>query len=338
MVEKDVKTVLERLDSLKKIVIVSHTNPDGDAIGAALGLYHYLQKKGFNCTVVVPNELPGFLQWMSASDEIMLYSTRKDECDSIILTADAIFCVDFNGPTRVDKMKDVLLESKAFKVLIDHHLFPDMFCDITISNTQISSTSELIYNFIMLAGDESKLDKTIADCLYVGIVTDTGSFSYSCNYEATYLVIAHLYRLGIDGADIHHKVYDTYSEGRLRLLGYCLSDRLKVMQNCGTAYMFLTKEDLLKFDYQTGDTEGVVNYALSIAGINFAALFTERQEKIRISFRSKGDFSVNEFSKKYFNGGGHRNAAGGDSFISMQETITRFETIVEENKLSIVGE
>ncbi len=337
MLENEVKTVLERLSPLKNIVITTHVNPDGDAIGASLAFYNYFNSKGFQCRVIVPNEIPEYLMWLQGADTILQYNSQTDTCNTIINNCDAIFCVDFNAANRLDKLKDAVLNSESLKVLIDHHLFPEFFCDITFSYTQTSSTCELIYNFIMLAGDKALITKEIAEALYVGIITDTGSYSYSCNYEATYLATAHLFTVGIDGADIHHKIYDTYSEARLRLLGYCLSERLVVFREFGTAYIYLTKEDLLKYDYQTGDTEGVVNYALALKGINFAALFTEREEKIRISLRSKGNFSVNEFSKKYFNGGGHKNAAGGDSFISMNETLEKFELFAKQHQSEIIA-
>jgi len=213
-------------------------------------------------------------------------------------------------------------------VLIDHHLNPSDEFDFKISCAAVSSTSELVYDFIEAQDDLDLMDREIAENIYTGIITDTGSLSYSCNYIKTYLIIAELFKLGIDGEHIHRLVYDTYSENRMRLLGYCLSDRLIVLPKYKTAYIWLTQDDLLKFDHQIGDTEGVVNYALSIEGITMAALFTERNDRVRISFRSKGEFSVNEFARKHYAGGGHRNAAGGDSFVDMKETLRTFEELL----------
>jgi phosphoesterase RecJ-like protein len=230
----------------------------------------------------------------------------------------------------MDAAMDEFKSSKAVKILIDHHLDPAVFTDYTISKPATSSTSELIYEFLLALNKKQLINKEVAECLYTGIVTDTGSFSYSCNYEATYLIISELIKLGIDGEQIHRLVYDTYSEDRMRLLGYCLSEKLKVFQKYGTAYISLTKEDLKKFNFKIGDTEGVVNYALSIEGISVAVLFMERDGYIKLSLRSKGNISVETIARKYYDGGGHHNASGGSSYVGMEQTLKEFEKLLPE--------
>ncbi len=322
--------IRDRILQASNIVIVTHTNPDGDAIGSSLGFYLFLLK--FNpaakIRIIVPNDFPSFLKWMPAVKNIRIYQDNDVEAILEIQEADLCFCLDFNALKRTDKLSSFLEESKAQKILIDHHPQPDPNFDIMVSNIASSSTSELIYDVINGLGGKELMDEDIASCLYVGIMTDTGSFSYSCRRPETYLVVAELIRLGIDSELIHRKIYDTYSENRMRLLGFCLSERLKVLKDFHTAYIFLTLDDLNRFNHQNGDTEGVVNYALSIEGIVFAVLFTEKESKIRISMRSKGEFSVNDFARAHFQGGGHKNASGGDSFTSMRETLNYFESVL----------
>ena len=310
----------------KNIVIISHTNPDGDAVGSSLALFNYFLIKNQEVNVILPNNFPEYLRWMKGSDSILFYNTKKNDCNQLIDNADVIFCLDFNALNRVDKLEDVLRKAKAKKVLIDHHLQPELISfDYVFSETKVSSTSELVHDFITVLGDEKLIDIDIASCIYTGIMTDTGSFSYSCNYEKTYQITSHLIKLGMDAEEIHHLVYDTFSESRLRLLGFCLSEKLSVIEEFSTAYIALSKEDLKRFNYQVGDTEGVVNFALSINHIKLAALFTERDGKIRISFRSKGDVDVNVFARTYFEGGGHHNASGATSYLSLEDTIIKFK-------------
>jgi phosphoesterase RecJ-like protein len=324
----------DRILQARNIVIVTHTNPDGDAIGSSLGLYHFLLSfiPATKVKVVVPNEFPSFLKWMPAVDDILIFQSNEEAGSKVIAEADLCFCLDFNSLKRTDKLLPYLEASNAFKILIDHHPQPENDFDLMISYTESSSTSELIYNVINdISGNEVQT-KEIASCLYVGIMTDTGSFSYSCRRPETYLVVAELIRQGIDSELIHRKIYDTYSENRMRLLGFCLSERLTVLKDFHTAYIYLTADDLKHFDHQNGDTEGVVNYALSIEGIVLAALFTEKDDKIRISMRSKGEFSVNDLARMHFQGGGHKNASGGDSYVSMKETLALFEAILKDYK------
>ncbi len=326
---KQLSEIKKLLGYTKNIVITTHINPDGDAIGSSLALYHYLIKKGHTVNVIIPNNYPDFLSWMPESENIIIFNNdNKKKCLEIIDKADILFCLDFNDISRLDKLGKIVEKSNCIKILIDHHPEPKKYFDFIISKVDTSSTAELIYDFIIDLGDKPLITKTIAECIYVGIVTDTGSFSYSCNYEKTYLITAELIRLGVDGARIHNFVYDTFSENRLRLLGFCLSERLKVLKEYCTAYIYLTRKDLKKFNFQIGDTENIVNYALSLKGISLAALFTEKEAYVKISLRSKGNFSVNDFVRKYFKGGGHNKAAGGRSDMTLNETIKKFESVL----------
>jgi bifunctional oligoribonuclease and PAP phosphatase NrnA len=311
-----------------KIVIITHVNPDGDAIGSSLGLYNVLVQEKHRVTVITPNEYPSFLAWMPACNRILVDEMDHAKVSQVLADAELIFCLDFNGLNRMAGIGEAYTRSKAIKILIDHHLEPSHFTDHSISIAETSSTSELIYDLVVELGKKHLINKAVAECLYVGIATDTGSFSYACNHAKTFEITAELIKLGIDGEHIHRLVYDTYSEDRMRLLGYCLSEKLKVLPQYKTAYISLTKEDLAKFNYKVGDTEGVVNYALSIDGVTMAALFMERDENIKVSMRSKGNASVNDICRKYYEGGGHHNAAGGNSYVSMVETLAVFEKLL----------
>ena len=324
LLDTDFIKIQETLDKSGSIIITTHTNPDGDAIGASLAMFLYLSKRGFMVHVVIPDLYPEFLAWMPGAKEIMIFEQHPLECKQLVKEADLIICVDFNNLKRLNELGDEFRRSDAAKILIDHHLNPSDEFSLKISFNKISSTSELIYDFICESGYKSLIDKHIAECLYTGIAPDTGSFSYSCNYVKTYLITAELFRLGIDGEHIHRLIYDTYSESRLRLLGYAVSGGLRVLPGYHAAYIVLTKEDLERFNYQVGDTEGVVNYALSIRDINLAALFMERDGQVKVSFRSKGSFSVDRLAREHFGGGGHRNASGANCNESLDVTISRF--------------
>jgi len=315
-----------------KIIITSHKNPDGDAIGSSLALYHFLKLKKLDVHVIIPNDFPGFLKWLSGSDQIIIYQNEPKKARQLINESQTLFSLDYNAFHRTGEMKAVLEGFKGTKILIDHHLEPDQNFDLGYSTTKTSSTSELLFDLISCAGGEKMINQQIAEALYVGIITDTGSFSYSCNYPKTYHIAARLIETGINGERIHQLIYDTFSEDRLNLLGFCLSQRLVVLPEFATAYIYLFNKDLEKFNYQVGDTEGIVNYALSIDKVNLAILLTERDKLIRISFRSKSNFSVNDFARKYFDGGGHRKAAGGNSYESMKKTIDRITELLEKHK------
>ncbi len=328
MENTDFLNISEKLSKPLQILITTHTNPDGDAIGSSLALSFYLKKKNHAVQVMAPDPFPDFLAWMPGQEDILIFSKDKSECIGAIESADLIIAADFNNFSRLNEAAVLVRQSKAVKVLIDHHLFASDEFDYKISISRISSTSELVYNFIEAMGDLILLDKNIAECIYAGIITDTGSLSYACNYVNTYMIIAELIRIGIDGEHLHRLIYDTYSESRLRLLGYSISDQLVVLPDYHTAFITLSSADLLKFNHQIGDTEGVVNYALSIKDINLAALFMERDGIVKISFRSKGNFSVDAFAREHFNGGGHRNASGANCDTSLEDTVLKFRQIL----------
>ena len=326
--ESSIRYLKQLLDEKTDVLITTHYNPDGDAIGSSLALYHFLCTQGIQATVLIPNELPSFLQWLPGIEQAVIYSANPDQGNAIIASADLIFSMDYNLLNRVKLFTDELRASDAKRIIIDHHIQPENAFDLVFSVTAVSSTAELLYQIIEEAGFANSITKEMSECLFVGIMTDTGSFSYACNRPETFQITANLIKAGLDVERIHRKVYDTYSESRMRLLGYCLGSNMKVLPEFATAYIWLTKEDLAKYDYQQGDTEGVVNYALSIQNVAVAALFSERGDRIRVSLRSKGEFSVNEFARKHFNGGGHRNAAGGDILMTMPETLAWFESLL----------
>jgi phosphoesterase RecJ-like protein len=314
-----------------RIVVTSHHNPDGDAIGSILALTLLLKKMGQKAIPIVPSDYPGFLKWMAGNEQILVYEKDQTKVNSALASADVIFCMDYSAIHRTGKMQDVLRAAHGKKFLIDHHLEPLLEdFDLYYTVVETSSTSELLYRFIEQCGWLDYLDRDSATALYVGIMTDTGSFSFSCEYPETYEVTASLVRAGVQPGPVHRLVYDTYSEDRLRLLGFCLSEKLTVLKEYHTAFIALTRDEMQRFNHQVGDTEGVVNYALSIEGIQLAILLTERKDRIRISFRSKGDFSVNALAREHFNGGGHLNAAGGDSYEPMDATIMKLLKLLEQ--------
>lgn len=320
------------LGSKKRILLTSHSNPDGDALGSGLAMYHFLKQMDHEVHFLVPNPYPDFLAWMPGQDEIVIYDKERERGDQLFQSADILFSLDYNSPSRLGIAENGFKNAKGIKIMIDHHISPELESyDHVYSTIETSSTSELVFNFIENI-DSQLLNIPIAECLYTGIMTDTGSFSFACNSEGTFLTASKLIKTGMDCVKVNRLVYNTYSESRLRLLGYALSEKLKVIPELSTAYISLSRDELNKFHYRVGDTEGLVNYALSIKGIKLAALFTERKDKIRISFRSVGDFSVNDMARMYFEGGGHRNAAGGDSFASIEKTLEKFEQLLVEYK------
>lgn len=326
----DFSTVKHLFTTRKKILITSHSNPDGDAVGSALALYHFFKNMDQDVFVMVPNGYPDFLSWMPGQENILKYNESKSECDELMKNSDILFSLDYNAPSRIQDASESFSASNAIKILIDHHIDPEKSAFTYIfSTTQVSSTSELLYQFMVALGNEY-IDKAVAENIYVGIMTDTGSFSYNCRFQSTFLIVAKLIGHGIDPNRINRLVYSNNSESRLRLLGFALNEKLVVLPDYHTAYISLTKDELQTHDYKSGDTEGLVNYALGIKDVNFAVLFTERDNSIRISFRSAGNFSVNDFARKHYQGGGHKNAAGGDSFLPMEPTILEFNRLLED--------
>jgi phosphoesterase RecJ-like protein len=329
MKKQDIASIKQLLSTKKKIVIVPHKNPDGDAIGSTLGLYHYLIKSTHKVNVLVPNDYPSFLKWIPGNETILKHDSQSGVCDALIKDADIIFTLDFNAFHRTGDMESVLTNSDGLKIMIDHHQVPDDYATYMYSDVSMSSTCEMVYHFINMLGDADAIDSNIATCLYVGIMTDTGSFRFPSTTSTTHNIIAKLIEKGANNSDIHNNVYDTNSYERLQLLG-CALTNLKVIPESKTAYITLSQNELQKYNYKKGDTEGVVNYGLSLDGIILAAIFIEDKNEgiIKISLRSKGSFSVNEMSRAHFGGGGHTNAAGGKSYLSLEKTVEKFISIL----------
>ena len=310
------------LSAKQNVVITTHVNPDGDAIGSSVALLNFLIKMGHDVSVIVPNDYPDFLKWMKNDELIINYSNSKNESQDKIKNASLIFCLDFNNLNRINEIGDYISESKAKKVLIDHHLDPSNFYDFKIHDVKASATAELVYNFLIEL-DSNAVDKDISEALYTGILTDTGSFKFSMSPKV-HKIVSDLMIRGVDIGFINNKIYDSNSLDKLKLIGYALSEKLEVISNGNAAYIVLSRKDLKDHNFKKGDTEGLVNYALSISNVNMAVLIIETKERIKFSFRSIGQFSVNEFAKKYFNGGGHKNAAGGSLEDKLSVALEKF--------------
>ncbi len=321
-------------DILKKplrLAIAIHTNPDGDAIGSALALSNVLSQMGHTVKVLIPNMYPSFLSWMPGLDEACIFEKNAAETRKHLVEADLVFCLDFNAFKRAGSLSDDLKKVTAPIIMIDHHIEPEVESfKYLYSDLSVSSTAELVHRFITGIDKESLINEDVASCLYVGIMTDTGSFSFALKNPDTFRIVADLVQKGIDAERLHRYVYDTFTEDRLRLLGHSISNRMIVLETFKTAIISLSINDLNEFNYQIGDTEGLVNYPLSMEKINFSILITEKKDQIRLSFRSKGAFSVNDFARKHFDGGGHFNAAGGNSYIGLKETVARLLKIIPE--------
>jgi phosphoesterase RecJ-like protein len=316
-----------------KAVITSHQKPDGDAMGSSLGLYHFLKHLGHEVTVVSPTNWASFLDWMPGSEDVIDFEANKEKATSIIQAADYVFCLDFNILHRTKHLEPIIKEAKALKILVDHHQQPDTpSFAYGISDVMMSSTCEMIYNFIVASGHSNLMNLDIATCLYTGLMTDTGSFRFPSTSASVHKIVAHLKELGLKHSLIHEKIYDNSTEGRLKFMGNAFLNRMTVLPELNTAIMAIPKTDIYKFDLKTGDTEGLVNYLLSIEGIKLAAIVIDREEERKWSFRSKGNFDVNIFARTHFEGGGHANAAGGRSSKSVEETATDFKNIIKEYK------
>jgi phosphoesterase RecJ-like protein len=329
----EILALKEILSTPKKVVIVPHKNPDGDAMGSTLGLYHYLKKIGHSATVIAPNDYPEFLKWIPGTSEVLIYETQTNKADSLIAQADLIFTLDFNALHRCGVMETPIKNAAAIKVMIDHHQQPDAYATFVYSDVGMCSTCEMVYHFIDKMGDLDQIDEPIGEALYTGIMTDTASFRFPLTTSTTHRVIAHLIDVGVDKSTIHNAVYDTNSFGRLQLMG-CALNNLKYLEDFHTAYISLTNKELDTHDFQKGDTEGLVNYGLSLKGAKFAVIFIEHQQEgiIKISFRSKGAFDVNAFARTHFDGGGHKNASGGRSTLNLEDTIAKFISILADYK------
>lgn len=310
-----------------KVVILSHVSPDGDAIGSSLGLYHFLTSQDKTVHVIVPNAFPDFLKWMPGAKDIIQYNRYKDFADKLINEADVLCVLDLNVLSRLDEMKDVVEKSPARKMLVDHHLYPGDFARITISHPDISSTSELVFRLICQLGNFSDITKEGAECIYTGMMTDTGAFTYNSNNRETYFIIGELLSKGIDKDEIYRKVYNNCSEGRLRLKGYVLHEKMRLFPQFRSALITLSREEQQKFHYMKGDTEGLVNIPLTVKDICFSVFLREDTEKdmIKISLRSEGTFPCNKVASEFFNGGGHLNASGGEFYGPMEDAVALFK-------------
>lgn len=314
----------------RDIVIVSHRNPDGDAIGSSLALFHYLKQYGHAIKILVPSEYPDAFSWMPNIEDIIVFDSDPDKSEEVVKKAELVFCLDFNSLDRIDRLGEMIADNKQCKIaMIDHHLYPEPFSDFTLSDVTASSTSELIFDFIEMLGDKAGLNKTIGESIFAGILTDTGSFKYSTSPKL-FRIVAELLELGVDDYLLQDLIFNTRKEKELRLLGYCLYHRLEVLPEHNAALITLTKEDYEAFDIQRGDTEGVVNFLLTMKNINIAAFITEQPKIVKISLRSKGDISVQQIAAKYFKGGGHKNAAGGFAYNTLPTTVKRFKEALAE--------
>jgi phosphoesterase RecJ-like protein len=333
IIAEDLITKVQKsIDSVDKIIIVTHVGPDGDAIGSALALWHYLMTLDKNPVIIVPSLFPDFLTWMPGAESILDYENDKAKADELIASAELIFAVDFNEEIRLAKMAEPVINAKAPKILIDHHLHPDDFAKIIISYPEISSSSELIFRLICRLGDFSKINLACAECIYTGMMTDTGGFTYNSNNHEIYTIISELIKIGVDKDAIYRKVYNTYSVERFRLMGFCLYKKMKIYPEYRTALITLTAKELSIFNYINGDTEGFVNIPLSIKGIDFSVFMREDEGRIKVSLRSQGSFPANKVAADLFSGGGHLNAAGGECFIPLSDTVEIFEEALPDYK------
>lgn len=325
----DITQLKEWLSFPKEVVIISHRNPDGDAVGSSMGLAGILEQLGHSVQVIFPSEYPAAFEYVKNIQTSLIFDLDHDKCRSAIDKAQIIFCLDFNGLDRIDKLGENVLNSSAKKILVDHHLDPEPFTDLQFSDTQASSTSELVYKLIDDLGYKSRISPHIGECLFTGLITDTGSFKYSTR-PYTYEVAARLKEIGVDDYYLADKIYNTQTEKQLRLLGHCLANRMEVHEDYGYAIITLTKKDYQDFSIQRGDTEGIVNFMLTMPYIKLAIFVTEQPTIIKISMRSKGDISVQEICQKYFSGGGHKNAAGGGVYANLGDVISRIKKVVPD--------
>lgn len=327
---KPIDEILPLLQQPRRIFITTHHKPDGDAIGSMLALHLYLQLKGHQVTSVAPSEVPDFLMWLPQVHELINYEDDPKKAEAALQDAELIFGLDFNDFSRVKGLEAALTAATQTKVLIDHHMFPKPVWDYGVSQPEKSSTCEMIYDFINLAGDNALINVPIAACIYTGTMTDTGSFRFPATTASVHRMIGDLLDRGLKHTEIHEAVNDNWSANRMRFIGYMLIERMQLFPRWGAGLITISREDLKLFSLNMGDTEGLVQYPMSVQGIRFSTLITERADEVKLSFRSKGDFDVNKFAREHFNGGGHFNASGGRSNLSFNETIDRFKQILSE--------
>nr|WP_320120372.1 bifunctional oligoribonuclease/PAP phosphatase NrnA [uncultured Marinifilum sp.] len=325
-----IKKAEQLLNDSNKISIIPHSGPDGDAIGSSLALNQYLKKKGKQVQIISPSAYPVFLKWLPENSDVWIYTNGKKKAEEYLNSSDLIFILDHNSFKRSGDLETVLEKTDAKKIMIDHHPEPEPIVDLMFSDVTMSSTCELMYEFIEALGDENMIDDRISECLYTGIITDTGGLSYNSSQPRTYQIVGSLIANGIDKSKIHSNIYDNFSPDRMKLLGYCLDNGLEVLNEYNTAIIKLSKEDLIRFNYKDGDTEGFVNYPLSIQGMLISVIFIEKDDMVKISFRSKGNVPINIIAREYFNGGGHMNAAGGRSTDKLQVAIDNFKKVLPD--------
>lgn len=320
------------LNEPRKVVITTHQKPDGDAMGSSLGLFHFLKQFGHEVTVISPTNWADFFDWMPGTKEVLDYERQTPEANAAIFGADWIFCLDFNTLSRTRRMEDKLCSASGHRILIDHHQEPqeDKFT-YGISDVKKSSTCEMVYDFIINSGNENKINESVAECLYAGVMTDTGSFRFPSTKASVHKMVYDLKERGLEHSHVHEELFDNFLEERFRFIGHILLNRMQVFYEYNTALLCIPQADLIKFNVKTGDTEGLVNYALSIQGIKLAAVIIDRGEERKSSFRSKNGFDVNTFARKYFNGGGHFNAAGGFNKEPLEEVVEKFKAAIKEN-------
>ncbi|MDQ3072731.1 MAG: DHH family phosphoesterase [Bacteroidota bacterium] len=329
---KPIAELFPLLAEPRRIFITTHAKPDGDAMGSSLALYHYFSKKGHEPVVVTPTEYGMYLHWLPGNASVVVWPEATEKTQQLLDEADIIFCLDFNALDRINGLGELVSKAKAPKVLIDHHLDPDGFEDYRMWSPHACATAELVFDFIDMQGDKELIDKNIATCIYTGLVTDSGSFRYPAVTPHVHRMTATLMESGMEHWQVHRKIYDSFSENRLRFFGHCLKDKMVVLPEYRAAYFAVSREEMDMFSIKTGDMEGLVNYLLNMDEVIFAALITERDGEVKLSLRSKGDFPANEFAGKYFHGGGHSNAAGGTSYESLEKTVETFTKGLEEYK------
>lgn len=330
---QSIQEIYPQLSTPRTVIITTHQKPDADAMGSSLALRHFLESFGHTVYIIAPTNWARWLNWMPGVDDVMDYEADRPKAESLLDTAEWLFCLDFNHLDRTKNMAPKLASLTCIKILIDHHQEPDLAAfNYGVSSTAKSSTCEMVYDFIVASGHRDRINKPISECIYAGVVADTGSFRFNSTHAAVHHMVAYLKEQGLEHSQIHENLYDNNLETRLRFLGHVLSNRMEVLYAHETALISIPKTDLLRFGVKTGDTEGLVNYPLSISGVKLAAICIDRDEERKWSFRSKGAFDCNTFARMYFNGGGHYNASGGRDSASLNETVQRFRNIITQQK------
>lgn len=333
----DISQAKQLIGQAQRVVITSHRSPDGDAIGSSLALYLVLKSMGCNAVVIVPDDVPDFLTWMQGFSDVVVHYHQKEKAEALIAQADLIFMLDYNNLSRTGEMECVLRRSGAAFILIDHHQQPEQFAKVIYSDVSSCSTAQMLYKFITWIGERERIDKAVGECLYCGIMTDSGSFRFPAVTPETHRIAAHLIERGVDHARVYREIFDTNPVNRIKLLGYAMNEKLEVLEDCATAIVSLTLDELKRFDYRPGDTEGLVNQALSVQGVKLAAFFREGNNELKVSFRSKSKFDVNQLARKGWNGGGHINAAGGSWNGPMEKALELFRNQARSLSAEIIN-